>query len=339
MAVFLPACRRSEAPPTVWPPRAGWVETACYKKPGPWVIGRSGRGDTTAWMVMLSAHIEYGIKEKYRAAFRDYFSILANWDPNKQIEDIESLLAQKIDLLLIDPMDHAAVKAGVERAMQAGVPVILASTRVRSEQYVSWVSTDEEERGAACADWLCDRVPKGHIVVMASTPAAGDENVWLVALRRRIEAYSHSRQLTVLRCPWSSLEAQKALAAVLKSAPVDGVIVNNGVLGRGAVQAFVDHGAAIPPLAGADDWNGWLRTAKEYNVHFFALSGGANLGLRCVELAMQVLSGQAVPRYMAFPYETFDEAALDRYYRPDLSDHYWAINDLPSAWIEKMFKP
>ena len=78
----------------------------------------------SAWMVMYSAHVEYGVRQKFRLYFADYLSYAANWDPNKQIEDIKLLLAQDIDLLLIDPMDSAVVQAGVEQATRAGVPVI-----------------------------------------------------------------------------------------------------------------------------------------------------------------------------------------------------------------------
>lgn len=338
--MLLPGCRRAAPSPSPLPVHTGLLDTQRYRKEAPWKLGRSGRGDTTAWMVMFSAHIEYGVKEKHRQRFADYLCTSANWDPNKQIEDIKILLKAGIDLLLIDPMDHAVVRAGVEEAMRAGVPVILASTRVQSEQYVTWVTLDEEERGAACAEWLCRRIPGGRIIVMPSIPAAGDSNAWLRGVRRRLDAQPTLQEVKVLPCPWLAAEASKAMAALLdKSTAVDGVIVNNGVLGQGVVQAFVDRGGEIPPIAGGDDWNGWLRTAREHHVRFLGLSGGANLGLRCVDLATQVLSGEPVPGYVEFPYEVFDESALARYYRPDLSDHYWAINDLPDAWIERMFKP
>ena len=53
---------------------------------------------------------------------------------------------------------------------------------------------------------------------------------------------------------------------------------------------------------------------------------------------MDVLSGRPVPAYEEFPYQVFDETAVDRYYRSDLSDHFWAIHELPEPWIERMFK-
>ncbi len=287
---------------------------------------------------MFSAHVEYGVQEKYRSFFRDYVSIAANWDPNKQIEDIRMLLKQRIDLLLIDPLDTTVVAKGASEAMEAGVPVILASTRLSNAPYVSWVATNAEERGATCADWLIQTVGRGRVAVVVSSFAADDTEWWLQGVHRQLQLEPNIAPV-LIRCPWDDEGAKETIAEILREyASIDGVLVHSGILGRGAVRAFADAGQQVPPIAGVDDWNGWLRTAEEYEVPFLALSGGANLGLRCVELATQVLSGETVPAYLDFPYRTFDQSMLLSYYRPDLSEHYWAVHDLPDAWIERMFQ-
>lgn len=338
IAVLLPGCQRS--PPSLPAPvPSGWADTQPYKKSPPWRIGRSGRGDINAWMVMFSAHIEYGIMEKHRAQFKSYFCRSANWDPNKQVEDIRILLAEGIDLLLMDPMDTSVVATGAREAMDAGVPVVLAAGGLSSAPYVSWVATGEEERGASAAEWLGRTVGGGRVAVITAIRGAGDQQRWLEGVRHQLDGRSEAESI-IARCPWSSEGAREAMRALLDQyAAIDGVVVHNGLLGRGVVAAFVERGEESPPIAGVDDWNGWLRTAREHRVHFFGLSGGANLGLRAVDLATDILSGVQVPRYVPFPYEVFDDSALDRYYRPDLSDHYWAIHDLPEAWIERMFRP
>ena len=339
LTVLLPGCLHA---PTLAPSPSvdtGWSDTKGYRKVPPWRFGRSGRGDVNAWMVMLSAHVEYGVQEKYRDSFAEYLCTSANWDPNKQIEDIYILLKEGIDVLAIDPMDTTVVAQGVSEAMEAGVPVILAASPLQKAPYVGWVATDEEERGKACADWLCQTIAGGHVLVLWSRPAAGDSQNWLRAVQHRLEIQG-SVQSTIASCPWAASEARQATAALLeRNSPIAGVIVQNGVLGQGVVQAFVERGKDIPPISGVDDHNGWLRLAREHRVRFLALSGGANLGLRCVELATQVLSGQPVPRYLRFPYRTFEDTALDHYFRPDLSDAYWAVHDLPETWVERMFKP
>ena len=337
ITVLLPACRRGTSPSFPVPGDTGWIETERYKKSPPWRMGRAARGDLSSWQVMLSAHIEYGVKEKYRQYFGDYRSTSANWDSNKQIQDIEMLLAAGIDVLLIDSLDDATAAAGVRQAMDAGVPVIWLSSGIQNAPYVSWVTTDEEERGAKCADWLAQRIPGGRVVVLQSEPAMGESRLWLKGVRR-LESRPDVT-LEVVTSFWLPSDAKRAVDSVLiKSPAIQGLVVNSGTAGQGAVEALSERGIAIPPVAGGDDCNGWLRTAQQRSVRFLGFGGHARLGLRCVELAMDVLSGRAVPAYEEFPYQVFDETAIDRYYRSDLSDHFWAIHELPEPWIQRMFK-
>ncbi len=340
LSLFLPSCGRRTPSFPVSPMPSSWVNTQRYRKAEPWRIGRSGRGDLSPWMIMLSAHIEYGIRVKFREHFQDYFHTPANWDPNKQIQDIKKLLAKGIDLLLIDPLDHVVVAEGIREAMDNGVPVILAASTLQHAPYVSLVTINEEKRGALCADWLSHTITGGNVVVLASQPSAGDYRAWLRGVHRCLDAQPHIQLVQETTCFWSAAAAKRAMDDILRRfSVINGILVNNGVVAQGVVQALVEQNRVIPPIAGTDDWNGWLRTAKEYGVHFMGLTGGANLGLRCVELAVDVLSGHPVPAYVELPCESFDEHALDRYYHPDLSDHYWAVHELPQDWIEKMFRP
>jgi len=336
--VFLPACHRSAAPFPPLPPADAQMDTTLYAKAPPWRLGRSGRGEVNAWMVMFSAHIEYGVRDRFQPYFGDFLCRSANWDPNKQIEDIRILLARGIDLLLIDPIDASVVLGGVEEAMRSGVPVIVAPTRVQSDQFVTWVSNNEESRGEQCAEWISRIVPSGAVLVLQSVPAADDSAAWLSGVRRRLDRRPEL-DVSVLRCSWQAAEARRLLAARLdRRDAVDGVIVSNGLLGQGVVQAFVERGNRIPPISGGDDSNGWLRTAKEHSVRFLGTGGGASMGLHCVELATRILSGQPVQRHVAFPYQAFEADAVDRYYRAHLSDHYWAFHELPEDWIDRMFR-
>ena len=338
ITVLLPGCRRGVPSTLTVPTAAGRVETARYRKDPPWRVGRVGRGDLSSWQVMLSAHIEYGITEKYRQYFGDYRFTAANWDPDKQILDIQGLLSGGIDLLLIDPLDAPAVAAGVRQAMDVGVPVIWVSSGVQNAPYVSWVTTGEKERGALCADWLCQRISAGRVIVLQSDPAPGNSASWLQGVYSRLDACPQL-DVQAVTSFWLPSDAQRAMSAALVGSPsIRGLIVNSGTAAQGAIAALSENDVAIPPIAGGDDGNGWLRAAKERSVNFLGFGGSARLGLRCVELAIDVLSGRPVPAYEEFPYQVFDETAIDRYYRSDLSDHFWAIHELPEPWIQRMFK-
>ncbi len=338
IAVLLPGCNRDGPSTPSVPITTGPVNTERYRKDPPWRVGRVGRGDLSSWQIMVSAHIQYGVTEKYRQSFSDYRFTVSNWDPDKQQLDIRRLLDGGIDVLLIDPLDDSAVADGVDQAMDAGVPVILVSSGVQNAPYVSRVTTDEEERGTLCADWICQRVSNGRVMVLQSTPTPGDNSLWLQGVRGRLDACPQL-EVQVVSSFWQPSDARQAVAAALGGSPsIQGLIANGGTVASGALEALDESGIAIPPIAGVDDCNGWLRAAAARDVHYLGFGGSTRLGLRCVELAMDVLSGWPVPAYQEFPYEVLDETAAGRYYRSDLSDHFWAIHDLPEPWVERMFK-
>ena len=112
------------------------------------------------------------------------------------------------------------------------------------------------------------------------------------------------------------------------------VAINDG--DRARVEALLDAGKKIPPIT-ADDWNGWLRMAKKHDIDFLAESGGNPLSLTAVNLAVKILRGEPVHKKVEYPVVTFEKNQLDKYYRPDLTEQYFAVNELPEAWIKKHY--
>jgi ribose transport system substrate-binding protein len=316
----------------------GMVDTSRYKKPGPWTIGRAGAGDVNAWMIMFSAHYEYGIKERYKGKFKDYYVTAANFDPSKQINDVEDLLSKRIDLLFIDPISEGALVASVEKAMDRGIPVILGSTRVKTEKYVSWITTNNVKAGFLYGDWMGKRLKgEGSVLILLGAPGSSYAEENLKGIRQAFLNYPGIKEAQVVYASWSPVEAKKATEAAIQAGrKIDGII-SGGLMGLGAVDAFISQKKPIPPVC-ADDWNGWLKKAKKHNVEFFAVSGGSAMSSRAVDVAVKVLSGEPVARYVEYPFKTFDSSQLNKYLREDLNDNYWAIHELPESWVTKLYK-
>jgi len=318
---------------------AGMVVTAPYKKNPPWVVGRAGSGDVNAWMVMFSLHFRYGIEEKYKDRFKEYHVTAANFDAQKQINDMEDLLAKDLDLLFVDPISEAALVVSVEMAMAKGIPVVLASTKVYTDKYVSWVTTDNQRIGFLGGDWLGKKLNgKGKVILLMGAPGSSYAEDWLRGSRQGLAQYPDIEEVGLAYCWWSPTEAKTAVEGFIQANPqIDGVVPGGGLMGIGAVDAFLDAGLPIPPMGGADDGNAWLRKAKETSCEFFAVAGGSDMSLTCVDLAVDVLSGKAVPKLVIHPVETFDQTELDKYYRPELNDQYWAVNRLPDDWVQEHY--
>ncbi|MDD5264334.1 MAG: substrate-binding domain-containing protein [Candidatus Bipolaricaulis sp.] len=316
----------------------GMTDTSAYTTAAPWLAGRAGLGDTNAWMTMFGLHFRYAIEVKYKDFFSGFRVSSCFWNPVQQISDIETLVAQGVDILFVDPAAEAPLVGAVEEAMEAGVPVILASTGVNTDKYVSWVSRDNTKAGFLYADWMGKKLSNGGkiVVLMGMAGSSYAEDVYR-GVQQGLAAYPNIQIVGMAYCDWSPVKAKEAMAAFLQANPqIDGVLADGGQMAYGAVEALLDAGRPIPPMT-ADDWNGWLRIAKQHNIVFVAESGGCPLAMTCVDLAVQVLQGKPVPKIVEYPIVSFEQDELDKYYRPDLSDQYFAINELPEDWIKQYY--
>src|SRR5690349_7754848 len=84
----------------------------------------------------------------------------ANEDTAKQIADVDSLIAQKVDILIFPPRETQALAPSVLKAKQAGIPVILIDRDVDhsiakpGEDYVTFIGSDFVDQGRRAAEWL-----------------------------------------------------------------------------------------------------------------------------------------------------------------------------------------
>ena len=187
---------------------------------------------------------------------------------------------------------------------------------MNTDKYVTWVFRDNTKAGFLYSDWMGKKLNgKGKVVVIVGMAGSSYAEDVLRGVRQGLTAFPDIEILEVAYCDWSPVKAKETMEAFIQSHPViDGVIADGGQMALGAVEALLDAGKSIPPIT-ADDWNGWLRLAGQHDIEFLAVSGGNPLALTCVELAVKILRGEAVPKIVEYPIVTFEEDELAKYYR------------------------
>lgn len=84
--------------------------------------------------------------------------ISAERSADKQVNDIQNLLALQPDVLVVHPTDSAAVTAGIKLANDAGIPVYTVDTPAQGGNVVADVRADNVQAGAASAELLVDQL-------------------------------------------------------------------------------------------------------------------------------------------------------------------------------------
>ena len=77
-----------------------------------------------------------------------------NNDIEKQINDIENLIKQKVDVIIVSPIQSKPITEVVEKAMNAGIPILIIDRKTESENYTAFVGADNIEIGRNAANYI-----------------------------------------------------------------------------------------------------------------------------------------------------------------------------------------
>jgi len=84
----------------------------------------------------------------------------------RQVQQVESFIAQKVDAIILNPCEVEASSPAVDKAIAAGIPIINVNSETRSAP-TAFVGSKDEEAGRVAMEYIAKRLGgKGEIVMM-----------------------------------------------------------------------------------------------------------------------------------------------------------------------------
>ncbi len=285
----------------VWSPvDLQYTDTSQYKKEGPYVIGFSNASVDNTWR-LAQLHAIQAAAAKHKDVIKQLIITDANNSPSKQVSDVEDLLQRGVDILLVSASKSDALDPIVTQAMKDGIPVIMVDRRVTSENFVSFVTASDQVTGRLFAQWLVEKLNgKGNVIMLPGQAGASPAEIRIAAAKSIFAQYPGIKILDMQYTDWSPAKAKTIVSAMIQKygKEINGIWNDSGVQGGGSLEAFVAAGykpGEIPPVTCAD-LNGCLKTALENKAPVLNFDYPPAMGGAAVELALQVLSGAAVPK-------------------------------------------
>ncbi|MCL4303233.1 MAG: ABC transporter substrate-binding protein [Anaerolineae bacterium] len=119
-------------------------------------VGFSQVESNNPWRLAQTASMqEEAAKRGYELVYTD-----AAGSEAKQIADVDSMIAQKVDLIFLAPRSEKPLAQAVLKAKAAGIPVILLDRNVDQtiakpgQDYICFIGSDFIEEGKRAAEWL-----------------------------------------------------------------------------------------------------------------------------------------------------------------------------------------
>lgn len=92
-------------------------------------------------------------------------------DVTLQIQQIEDLIAQKVDAIFLNPAEAEGILPALDQLKEAGIPIINFDTEVAELDYAAaYVGSDNYKAGKVCGEDLVKRCPNGGKIIVLDSP-------------------------------------------------------------------------------------------------------------------------------------------------------------------------
>ena len=310
------------------------VDTALYKKDGPYTIAVSQQDPSNGWGNTYNVTIDaYGKELLEQGVLAKPLLFSATNDSNQQISDVENFIEQQPDAIVIEPLGRAASVAVIERAIDAGIPVILCANGIESEKFTTRVDVDFYEVAYRSGEGLAQLMGgKGNIVVFNGIAGVDSTETWVKAAKDAWSNYPDIKIVAEEYAQWNIATAKQKMEAIMAANPqIDGVWAGGGEMALGAALAYEDANKPAPKFAMVNVPNGFLRLAEEYDYEYVGSPDPPSMSKYCLQTAIDILQGKPVMKFISL--RTLMEGA-------DPYDHttgsQWFVVELNDDFIPPM---
>ena len=268
--------------------------TGCTRERPRYVIGVSQCSEDI-WRdkqnaeLRMGAYLQGDVELRFAAAYDS---------DERQVQQIDSLVATGIDLLIVAPNQVQTISPAIDRAYDKDIPVIVFERKTNSQKYTAFISADNYEMGRVMGEYIVSRLGgKGNVLEIkgleGSSPAIERHNGFMDA----IKVFPDIKVVGSLQGDWieqTAYEATKEWLSIHKDARVDLVFGANDRTAMGARRAFSPFTSHLSPLYcgidGLPGEDGGIRLVRDsildasyiYPTH----------GDKIIELAIDILEGK-----------------------------------------------
>ena len=190
----------------------------------------------------------------------------ANLNAQKSISDINSLVAQGVNVLIVYPDFGPAILPALRAATAKGVKVVPFAVEPKAlggtvgTDYLDTVSESTLNEGKTWGEWMTKALKgKGNVVFIGGTPGSPTGLSEFAGVK---QAFANAPGMKLLgnKIYWGKYDVaatQKLMAGLLSQygSRIDGVIVDYGGAAVGAIRSFEAANKPLVPFATADQNN------------------------------------------------------------------------------------
>jgi inositol transport system substrate-binding protein len=295
------ACKRSDSVDA--PPGTG---------ERPLVIGASVMNLSSEFIAMITHSMEAKAKELgVELVVND-----AQRSPERQVQQIESFIAQKVDAIIINPCEVEASSPGVDKAVAAGIPIVSVNSETRSKP-TAFIGSRDEESARLAMEFIASRLGgKGNLLIMQGFLGQAAQIRRDQGAREVLARYPG---ITILAEQTAECDRAKAMTLMenwiqAHGSKINAVFAHNDEMGLGAVLAL--QRAKMKPnvvVVSVDAIADALHAVKDGLLDATVFQDSVGQGSTAVETALKLIRKQPFDAEVFIPFQLVTKDNVSQY--------------------------
>lgn len=231
----------------------------------------------------------------------------------KNIQDIEDMVDDGVDVLIVSPRDIAAMTPVIAHVRKQGIPVILLTRRILTDDYTTFISPNDDKIAQRAAQFMAQQLHgTGNILVLQGLPSTSTAIQRTQGFLSEIAKYEDIQVVALEPANYLRFDAMKVVAQALEDGlEFDAIYAQSDSMASGARMAL--RRAGIEPksklIVGIDyipEARKAIRAGEQKATFTYPTSGREG-----AELAVRILKGEQVEREIEVPSEMVTDINVD----------------------------
>lgn len=240
----------------------------------------------------------------------------AERSPLKQIEQVESFIAQKVDVIILNPCEYEASSPAVTKALAANIPIVNVNSATKV-QPTAFVGSNDVESGRIAMKFIAEKLGgKGNIVMIQGLNGQAAQIQREQGAKEILEQFPGLNMIAQQTAEWDRAKSMDLMQNWIQSygTKINAVFAHNDEMGLGAVKALQDAGmkdkvivVSIDAIADA------LQAVKKGDLDATVFQDARKQGAGAIETAVKIARSQKFDKEFLIPFKLLTKGDVDSY--------------------------
>ena len=276
----------------------------------------------TVGVTMLSMQNEFivnvsdEIEKKAKESGVELITVDAERSALKQIEQVESFIAQKVDVIIMNPCEVEASSPAVTKALAANIPIINVNSETTAKPS-AFIGSDDVESARIAMKFIAEKLGgKGNVVMMHGYMGQAAQIKREQGAREILKQYPNLKLIAHQTGEWDRAKAMSLMENWIQSygTTINAVFAQNDEMGMGAVKALTDAGLKEKVMVvSIDAIPDALQAVKKGTLDATVFQNAEQQGAKAIETALKIARSEAYEKETLIPFQLVTKENLAKF--------------------------